>query len=413
MITLSPISRALVPVDSAAAARVSAPNYDEFQSDIEVWELLRERPDSVLSVTMAHCDAALPREMLEADSEASLERARQNMLALRGSALVRVIDDALFVYEITGPRNPGIRQIGLGGMARTDQIRTEASPRGPIIRNEGVREAKARGRARLIEVTEAFIGTVNNAVPDADGSVAAALEAFADARPADLEVSDAHGNRHRVWLVQDPQDAEALQAKLGAEPEAYVADGNHRSAAAAMLGREHFLAVFFTAGRMGIAPYNRLVRDIAVSADELLGALAVAFDVRRVGDPAKAQPSVPGTVGLYDREHGWLHLTPRPHTFDPTDAVQVIDHDIVHRNLFAGVLGIADAEDERLAFVGANRDVAWLREEVDAGRATYAVTLAAVPMARFMAVCHQGGFMPPKSTWFEPKIRSGLVMALL
>ncbi len=413
MISIEPISRALVPVDSEAAARVSAPNYDEFQSDREVWELLRESPDCVLRVTMAHCDAPRLEAMLEADSEASLARARENMGSLIASPLTREMGGLLFVYEIRDPRRPGVRQIGLGGMARTSEIRTETTPEAPIIRNEGVREPKARGRARLIEATRAFIGTVNNAVPDGRGKLVRALEAYADARAPDFESPGVNGTRHRIWLASDPADIGRLQALVAEEPEAYVADGNHRSAAAAMLGHEHFLAVFFTADRMGISPYNRLVLETARPIDDLAGALSGTFGARARSGGGAYQPEITHRIGLYSRGSGWLELRPRPGTFDPADPVRSIDHDLVQRHLFATVFGIADPRDERLGFVGANKDAAWLQREVDEGRAAYAVTLPAVTMEQFIAVCRHGGMMPPKSTWFEPKLRSGLVMALL
>ncbi|RMH17715.1 MAG: DUF1015 family protein, partial [Gemmatimonadetes bacterium] len=117
-------------------------------------------------------------------------------------------------------------------------------------------------------------------------------------------------------------------------------------------------------------------------------------------------------IGLYDGT-AWWRLRPREGTYDPANAVEAIDADIVQRHLFAAVFGIEDARDERLTFVGANRDARWLQERVDAGAARWAVTLPPVTMDEFIAVCRQNRLMPPKSTWFEPKIRSGLVMALL
>ncbi|WP_419949900.1 DUF1015 family protein [Candidatus Palauibacter sp.] len=415
MVTIRPIRRALVPVDSDAARRVSALNYDEFQGDLEIWEAIRAAPESVLSVTMAHCAVATPDRIAEGDSEASLRRARGNFDRLRASPLTRERRRILYIYEIVDPGRPGVRQIGLGGLARTAEIRTEATPGGPIIRNEGVRPPKARGRARLIEATRAIIGTVNNAVPDESGGFARTLERRADEATPDFEVEGAGGTTHRIWLIREPGAVARLQRLLADEPEAYVADGNHRSAAAAMLGHESFLAVFFPADRMGIAPYNRLVRLPGHDPDAVEGAVEAAlrrsFDVAPAGgDPI--QPRRVHEIGIYTAEGGWRRATPRGAVLREEDASASIDHDIVQRTLFAD-LGIPDAGDERLTFVGANRDAAWLAAEVDGGRARFAVTLPAVTMSQFVAVCRQRRMMPPKSTWFEPKIRSGLVMALL
>lgn len=411
MITIRPIPRALVPVDSDAADRVSAPNYDEFQSDDEIREILSRRPEAVLGITMAHCDPAVEPGAIAPDSDEALARARDTLRTLVDSPSTREVSRALFVYEIRDPRRPDVRQIGLGGLARTADIRTERAPEAPIIRNEGIREAKARGRARLIEATRAIIGTVNNAVPDEDGSFAAALERLADTHAPDLETVDEAGDTHRIWIVTEPGAVVRLQRRLSDEPEAYVADGNHRSAAAAMLGYEDFLAVFFPAGRLRIAPYNRLVRT-GVPLPEL----DAAGDAFQIGEPERRgayQPRVTHDIGLYASAFGWRRLRVRPAQLAEADAAASIDHDIVQRRLFAGWLGIDDAGDDRLTFVGANRDAAWLQRQVDDGPYDLAVTLPPVTMEQFVAVCRENRLMPPKSTWFEPKIRSGLVMALL
>ena len=413
MITITPVRRALVPIDSDAAARISAPNYDEFQGDHEIWELLQDNPMSVLRVTMAHCHANSLEAIGVRDSEGALAIAGTQMEDLKASELTQEVRDILWVYEIEDPSRPDVRQIGLGGMARTDEIRTDATPRGTIIRNEGVREPKARGRADLIEATQAIIGMVNNGVDDASGKFESHLRAHADGASADLEVTDQHGNRHRVWIVSDEQAIERLQALLAEEPHAYVADGNHRSAAAAMLGREHFVSVFFPARTLGIRPYNRLVRIAPLPTDQLASAIREKFDLDTPPETEFYQPTETHEIGLYTPEDGWLRLRPLPGTFDPDDAAESIDYGIVQKSLFAEVFGISEPGDDRLTFVGSNKEAAWLQGEVDEGRATYAVTLPAVTMDEFIEVCRQNRLMPPKSTWFEPKVRSGLVMALL
>jgi uncharacterized protein (DUF1015 family) len=400
-------------VDSEAAARISAPNYDEFQGDGEIWEVLQSNPMSVLRVTMAHCDTASPDDIGPGDAAASLTRAKANMDELVESDLTREVRDVLWVYEIQDPRRPDKPQIGLGGMARTAQIRTDATPDGTIIRNEGIREPKSRGRADLIEATEAIVGIVNNAIDDVSGVIHSALRAHATASVPDFEVTDHHGNRHRVWIVDDAGAIERFRQLFAEGPHAYVADGNHRSAAAAMLGYDTFLAVFFPAATMGIYPYNRLLTNTEDPAAGLSAEVAKKFEIDDTPDTAAYQPTETHRIGLYSPEQGWMQLRPLPGTYDPENAVEAIDADIVQRNLFADVFGIADAGDPRLTFVGSNKDATWLQAAVDEGRASYAVTLPAVTMSQFIAVCTQNRHMPPKSTWFEPKIRSGLVMALL
>ncbi len=411
MPTIDPIARALVPVDSTAAQALGAPNYDEFQSDEEVWHLLQARPDSVLRSTMPHCHVADVAAIGEDGSEESLAHARTEMLRRIAGPLTREVRDVLWVYEITRPEHPATPQIGLGGMALTSEIRTPGNPGGSIIRNEGIRESKAQGRARLTAATRADMGTVNLAVDDESGQFQAALEHHARATSPSFEATDELANHHRVWLVTEPSAVARFRALVAAEPRAYVADGNHRSAAAAMLGYRHYLAVFFPAGTMTIAPYNRLIEASAVPQGDLIAALRTNFVVEP--QPGGAyQPEHTHDVGLYDSK-SWWRLVPRHGTFDPNDAAQDIDADIVQRRFFTEVLHVEDARDDRLTFVGANRDAQWLQAQVDSGRFRLAVTLPPVTMRQFIDVCLQDKLMPPKSTWFVPKIRCGLVMALL
>lgn len=412
MVTIQPVRRALVPRDSDAANRLTAPNYDEFQSDREVWELLQRRPECVLRITMAHCHVPRAEDILPDGGPAAMEHAVAEMAALKANPLTRIVSDVLWVYEVVSPRRPQIRQIGLGGFGRTAEIRTEQQPRGSIIRNEGIHPDKAEGRARLITATHAYIGTVNCAVRDASGRLVAALEAAADARPCDYEASDEAGNRHRTWLVTSPEEMARFQQLLAEEPAAYVADGNHRSAAAAMLGKEHFLAVFFPMGRMHLEPYNRLLPALGQSPEQLLAKLAVNFDIERLGPLPEYRPARIHEIGLYLAGE-WHLLRPKPGSFDPRNAAESIDAAIVHQHIVQGVLGISDARDKRLNYVGGNKDARYLKARVDAGDYGFALSLAPVTMEQFGDVCEQNQFMPPKSTWFDPKIRSGMVMALL
>ncbi len=412
MITLDPIARALVAADSAAADQLGAPNYDEFQSDREVWELLRERPWSVLRVTMPHCDVRVPEDIGEEGSKATLARAVANMARLMNDPMVRKAMNIVWVYEITRPGHEGTPQIGLGGLARTSEIRTPENPGGSVIRNEGIREVKAKGRAVLTQVTHTDMGTVNLAVDDRDGGFLAALREYANGHAPTFETDDEQGNRHRVWLVEQAGDRERLRALVAREPHAYVADGNHRSAAAAMLGYEHYLAVVFPASTMTIAPYNRLVDLAPHQKAGLLSQAGMNFSAERHQGPGALQPRRAHEIGLYDGASWWL-LRPKPGSFDASDAAQDIDADIVQRHLFDQGFGITDPRDERITYVGANREPAWLQAQVDQGLHACAITLPPVTMEQFIRVCLQDKLMPPKSTWFVPKIRSGLVMAMV
>lgn len=412
MITIRPVPRALVPVNSDAAGRISAPNYDEFQSDREVWELLQQRPECVLRITMAHCHVPTAECILPDGGPEALDHAAAELAALVRSDATRTVENVLWVYEIISPRRPGVRQIGLGGLAKTLEIRTDETPAGPIIRNEGIHPHKAEGRAKLIARTNSYIGTVNCAVQDKSGRLTSTVEAIADARDSDYAATDEAGNRHRVWLVADPTRIAELAALLAAEPAAYVADGNHRSAAAAILGRDHFLAVFFPTSRLHLEPYNRLLPACGRTPEAMLEKLAAKFTISPLGRLPTYRPESVHQIGLYTRGE-WHELVPKPGVFDPAHAAQSIDADIVQRHIIGGVLGITDPRDKRINYVGGNKDAAYLKARVDAGDYDLALSLAPVTMPQFIAVCEQRLFMPPKSTWFDPKIRSGMVMALL
>ena len=320
------------------------------------------------------------------------------------SPLTREAKRILYLYEIADPQRPAVRQIGLGGLAPTAEIRTEDTPDGPIIRNEGVRPPKAKGRARLIEATGAIIGTVNNAVPDESGGFAAALERHADGTAPDFEVEGSGGTTHRIWLIAEPGAIARLQRLLAAEPEAYVADGNHRSAAAAMLGHESFLTVFFPADRMGISPYNRLVRlPGGRDASAVDAALERSFVVSSAGDEP-LQPDATHVIGVYSAGRGWRALT-RGAGVRRDGRRRSIDHDIVQRTLPGG-LGIA-ARGRRLPFVRQQgRGVA--RGTGRRGSCELAVTLPARTRRR-SSRCRQRRMMPTDRPGCAED-RSGLVM---
>lgn len=412
MVTLRPVKRALIPVDSTAAHRVSAPNYDEFQSDKEVWDLLQAKPDNVLRITMGHCHVDDLSHAFEEGGPESLAHSGEQMRELIESPLMREIQGLIWVYEITSPKRPTQPQLGVGGFAATAEIRTDQSPQGTIIRNEGIRPEKAEGRANLIQATNSYIGTVNLAVKDTSGALLNLLEQTASSRNCDYEAVDEAGNIHRVWLVTDEEHQSQLIELLAAEPAAYVADGNHRSAAAAALGKEHFLTVFFPTSRLGLEPYNRLLPLNDVSVDSFLEQAAANFEVHEIDASTPHRPDSIHKIGLYLGKK-WYELTPKPGSFDANNAAEAIDSDIVQRHLIDGILGMADARDKRINYVGGNKDAQYLMDRVDSGDYDLAISLAPVTMDQFVDVCDQNRFMPPKSTWFDPKVRSGLVIALL
>ena len=226
MVSIRPAKRLLVPVDSNAAQQIIGPNYDEFQSDREVWELIQRQPHSILRVTMAHCDVPRPEAIGEEGDEQTLARAVVNLRELAQGPLTRTQRNALFIYEIRGVRRPEVRQIGLGGMFATDEIRREERPDGVVIRNEGIREEKARGRARLIEHTRSLIGIVNLAVEDPQERFAGVLEELDDRRAAPAGRNGVDSSRVRSrWQPSQRRRGTAGAAGVSGGRLHHVADG--------------------------------------------------------------------------------------------------------------------------------------------------------------------------------------------
>lgn len=409
MITISPIENAFLPVDSDAAQKVSAPNYDEFQGNLEIYNIIKSQPNSILTVTMGHCDVDNESQIMKEGSEEALEHSRGNFEKLLGGSLIKEMNNVFCIYEIDNKALPDNRLIGLVCMAKTGEIKTDDNPDGTIIRNEGIREYKARDRANLTEKVNAFIGMVNNSVEDTSGKITSALEEYADSRPCDHEASESKDRTHKIWIISEQDVIDRFIALFQEEPFAFVADGNHRSAAAAMLGYENFLTVIFPVYRMTLAPYNRLVRDVTLNAREFMDALKEDFTIEKI-DVDTYQPDAIHDIGIY-MDKSWYKLVVKPSAFDPADAVQTIDSNIVQEKIFTKVLDISDNKDPRLNFVGGNKDAAYLKSRVDNGEFSLAITLCPVAMQQFIDVCKQGKYMPPKSTWFDPKVRSGLVVA--
>jgi uncharacterized protein (DUF1015 family) len=223
------------------------------------------------------------------------------------------------------------------------------------------------------------------------------------------------GVHHRLWVVDAAVSKELSRLFAEEVPTLYVADGHHRSAAAARAheanrgdGREHdvFLAVIFPHDQMNIMAYNRVIRDRAGrDGDAILAELATRFDV---SPSSEAAPTEPGTFGIYVKG-GWHRARVRPGTFDASDPIESLDCQICQRQILKPLFGIADPRrDDCVDFVGGIHGARELERRVDTGEASVAIYLHPTSVAQVMAVSDAGAIMPPKSTWFEPKLKSGL-----
>lgn len=391
------------------AATVAAPPYDVVTRE-EAGALARDNPLSFLHVSRAEID--LPASTGPYDARV-YDTAAANLARLeREGALVRDAEPAYYVYRMDTAAGTQT------GVAFSASI--EAYLENRIRRHELTRPAKEDDRVRQIEAVGAGTGPV--LLVHRDDAPLAALLAEAAAGTPDADVPDLDGTRHRVWRVADPARAAAIGARLNAAEALYIADGHHRSAAAARVcaaRRERdpalgpdaacagFLAVSFPEHEVRILDYNRVVRDLnGLGEDAFLDALGERFELRPSAAPVR--PTAPGHFGLYldGRWHTLAPLAPP----DEADPVERLDVRILERLVLAPVLGIEDVRsDPRIDFVGGSRGVEGVAARVDAGEMAAGFTLHPTRLADLMAVADAGRIMPPKSTWFDPKLADGLL----
>lgn len=231
--------------------------------------------------------------------------------------------------------------------------------------------------------------------------------------------------RHQFWVIADPKDKEVITTEFDKMDALYIADGHHRSAAAALVGAERakqnpnntgneeynfYMAVCFPAEQLTILDYNRVVKDLnSLTKDEFLKALGKNFIVEDMGTE-NYRPKKLHEFSAYLEGH-WYRLEAKEGTFNPNDPIGVLDVDISSRLILDEILGITDLRgDKRIDFVGGLRGLEELKRRVDNGEMKFALALYPVTMEQIMNIADSGKIMPPKATWFEPKLRSGLVI---
>jgi uncharacterized protein (DUF1015 family) len=403
----------------AFAAAVAAPPYDVLSED-EARRRAAGRPWSFLHVSRAEID--LPAGTDPHAAEVYAQAARNLRRMLDEGVLVRDARPCYYAYRMV---SGGHAQSGLVVSASVQAYDTQR-----IRRHEHTRPDKEDDRVRQIEALGAQTGPALLAYPSAP-AVDALLEEAARGAP-DLDVSAEDGVRHALWKIDEAGAIERFTAQFDAMRALYIADGHHRSAAASRVaatrragpaqagdagGRappahEYFLAVAFAHHRMRILPYHRLVRDLrGMSAQALLAGLGSAFEVERSDAPV--QPSQHGDFGLY-LPGQWHRLRIRAALARPHDPVERLDVSLLAAHVLEPLLGIADPRtDRRIDFVGGVRGLAELARRVDSGEMAAAFSLYPTRIEDLMAVADAGRVMPPKSTWFEPKLADGLVSHLL
>lgn len=389
------------------AAEVIAPPYDVVDAD-EARDLVAGRPHSFLHISRAEVDLPAGTDPY---APAVYEQARANLDTLRSTGVLQQDPcPCFYAYRLDAA---GRSQTGLVAGASV-----AAYMEGRIKKHELTRPAKEDDRVRQIAALDAQTGPaflVHRAQPELRRLLAQACEAAAD-----VDVRDADGVRHRLWVIADTQRIAALTAACEGLDALYVADGHHRSAAAARVAAERgdteraqFLAVAFPDDELQILPYNRVIRDLAGHDCDWLRAQAQErFAVTPCAEPV--QPTASTEFGLYCGGR-WCRLRLRDAFLPPAgDPVAGLAVSLLHSHLVEPVLGIEDPRrDPRIDFVGGSKGIAGLTAPVDAGRMQLALSLPATGIDELLAVADAGAIMPPKSTWFEPKLADGLISLVL
>lgn len=409
MVSIKPF-KALRPLKEKAAAVASLP-YDVF-SEAEARKEVVTNPESFLRVVRPETTMTLGVDPYD---PSVYEKAKANLEALV-TERVMVQDDApaFYLYELI--RN-GRSQTGLVACCDVrDYIR------GDIKKHELTREAKEQDRIRHINTCQANTGPVFLTYKGQEAIDALVATLQGDAPEIDFTADD--GITHRVWVINDEKVMAQITDAFKAVDCLYIADGHHRAASAAKVAQMHgtlddpesslndFLTVIFPADQLTVLDYNRVVTDLnGLSVPEFMEAVSEAFEVCE----AQSSPYVPegkGAFGMY-LDDKWYTLKVKEGVYDANDPVESLDVSILQKLLLSPVLGIADPRtDPRIDFVGGIRGLGELERRVHEDM-RIAFALYPTSVNELMAIADAGLLMPPKSTWFEPKLRSGLFVHLL
>ncbi len=332
-----------------------------------------------------------------------------------------LVQDDKEMYYVYAQTMNGKTQYGLVIGASVDDYMT-----GKIKKHELTRRDKEEDRMKHVRITDANVEPVFFSYPDNEG-INSIVEKVISGNP-EYDFVSVDGVGHHFWLVREDNDIKRITEIFSGIPAMYIADGHHRSAAAALVGAEKaknnpehkgdeeynfFMAVCFPDSQLTIIDYNRVVKDLnGLTPDEFIRQLERNFIVEPTGSEIQRPKNLHNFSVYLDGRS--FSVTAKPGTFDDNDPIEQLDVTITSNLILDEILGIKDLRsDKRIDFVGGIRGLNELKERVDSGEMALALALYPVSMKQLMEIADTGNIMPPKTTWFEPKLRSGLVIHLL
>ncbi|HEX8278858.1 MAG TPA: DUF1015 family protein [Segetibacter sp.] len=409
MAKISPF-KALRPAAELASKVASRP-YDVLNSK-EAKTEAQGNSYSFLHVTKS--EIALP-DSVDIHSREVYDKAKQNLLAfIQRNILFRESKPCYYIYELV---MNGRGQTGLVCVSSIDDYEN-----GIIKKHEFTRPEKEEDRINHIKITGAQTGNVFLAYRNSE-AIDALLNQWKKDRSPVYNFTANDGIQHTIWVINDSSSISHITALFEEEvPNTYIADGHHRAASAAKVraalggnGCEeanYFLTTLFPASQLQIMDYNRAVKDLnKLSAKEFLNEVGKDFDIEKSGTN-EVRPGVLHEFGMY-LENEWYVLRAKEGTYSD-DPIGVLDVTILQNNILSKILGIHDPRtDTRIDFIGGIRGLSELSKKVDAGEMAVAFSLYPVSIQQLFDIADSGNVMPPKSTWFEPKLRDGLLTHLI
>jgi uncharacterized protein (DUF1015 family) len=405
--------RALRPLPEKAA-EVASPPYDVLSTE-EARKMARRNPNSFLRVNKAELEF---EEGTDFYGEKVYKRGKENLMRLwKDGVMIRDETPSFYIYRITMNNRS---QTGLAALTSVDDY-----DQGVIKKHEHTRPEKVEDRANHIKYLMAQVGPVFSTF-----KCYARIDAILGkitTEPAETDFVADDGIRHELWVVDDKQLIYDIITAFADIPHLYIADGHHRSASASEVCRQYrerhpnfsgeesinfYLNVLFPDSELNILPYNRVIKDLGgLSVEEVLEKASEKFEV--TPHEGEVNPGTPHHFGLYCNRQ-WYLLSAKPGSFDKSSPTQSIDASILGNNLISPILSIDNPKtDKRINFVGGVRGTSELVRLVDSGDYEMAFSLHATTIQQLIDVADAGEVMPPKSTWFEPKLRSGMVVNLL